>query len=91
MTPEQRRKLGAQRAEVRHLIAYEMRLRGHTGRSLGRALRCSDVLVSKTIAGNIHSPRVLDALREMGVPEKLLFDPRREGGSTHNSTGGRAA
>ena len=32
--------------------------------------------VLKVINGNGHSPRVLDALREIGVPEKYLFDPR---------------
>jgi len=32
--------------------------------------------VSKVITGGGHSPKVLDALLELGVPEKLLFDPR---------------
>lgn len=77
MTPEFRRQLGAQRAEVSHLIRHEMRVRGYSGRSLARALECSDVLVSRTISGNGHSQRVLDALRELGVPEQYLFDPRR--------------
>lgn len=76
MTPEVRRQLGAQRAEVRHLIVHEMRTRGYTGRALARLLGCSDVNVSRTINGQKHSPRVLDALRSMGVPEQYLFDPR---------------
>lgn len=33
--------------------------------------------VSATVNGFRHSPRVLDALRSVGIPEKLLFDPRR--------------
>lgn len=33
--------------------------------------------VSATMNGFRHSPRVLDALRFFGVPERLLFDPRR--------------
>ena len=33
--------------------------------------------VSATLNGFRHSPRVLDALRSFGVPERLLFDPRR--------------
>ena len=33
--------------------------------------------VSATMNGFRHSPRVLDALRSFGVPERLLFDPRR--------------
>ncbi|MDD6247795.1 XRE family transcriptional regulator [Desulfovibrio piger] len=33
--------------------------------------------VSATMNGYRHSPRVLNALRTLGVPERLLFDPRR--------------
>lgn len=33
--------------------------------------------VSATMNGFRHSPRVLDALRLLGIPERLLFDPRR--------------
>lgn len=33
--------------------------------------------VSATMNGFRHSPRVLDALRLFGIPERLLFDPRR--------------
>ena len=33
--------------------------------------------VSATMNGFRHSPRVLDALRFFGIPERLLFDPRR--------------
>ena len=33
--------------------------------------------VSATLNGFRHSPRVLDALRSFGVPERFLFDPRR--------------
>ena len=33
--------------------------------------------VSATMNGFRHSPRVLDALRSFGIPENLLFDPRR--------------
>ncbi|SBV95564.1 conserved hypothetical protein [uncultured delta proteobacterium] len=77
MTPELRRRLGAQRAEVSHLILHEMRLRGYSGLSLAKTLGCSGQNVSKTITGGAHSPMVLDALRELGVPEEYLFDPRR--------------
>lgn len=34
--------------------------------------------VSATMNGFRHSPKVLDALRALGVPEKYLYDPRRE-------------
>lgn len=76
MTPEIRRKLGSQRAEVSHLITHELRKRGYTGASLARTLGCSANNVSRTIIGGAHSPMVLDALREIGVPEEYLFDPR---------------
>ena len=33
--------------------------------------------VSATMNGYRHSPRVLNALRTLGIPERLLFDPRR--------------
>ena len=33
--------------------------------------------VSATMNGYRHSPRVLDALRTLGIPERLLFDRRR--------------
>lgn len=77
MTPEVKRQLGAQRAAVKHLLTHEMRLLGHTATSLARALGCSQGNVSKVLNGYHHSPLVLDALRELGVPEQYLFDPRR--------------
>jgi len=76
MTPEVRRRLGSKRAEVSHLILHAMRLRGYSGAALARKLGCSGAHVSKVITGGGHSPKVLDALLELGVPEKLLFDPR---------------
>ena len=33
--------------------------------------------VSATMNGYRHSPRVLEALRSFGIPERLLFDPRK--------------
>lgn len=33
--------------------------------------------VSATMNGFRHSPRVLEALRSFGIPERFLFDPRR--------------
>ena len=33
--------------------------------------------VSNTMNGFRHSPRVLDALRDLGIPETLLYDPRK--------------
>ena len=78
MTPEIRRELGTKRSKVTHLIRYEMRMRGYSDSSFARELvGLSHQSVRKTLIGENHSPRVLDALREIGVPEKYLFDPRR--------------
>lgn len=77
MTPEMRRELGAKRARVTHLLRYELRMRGYTDSSLAREIvGCTPQNVRKTLVGESHSPRVLDALRMLGVPEKYLFDPR---------------
>lgn len=76
MTPELRRTLGTKRAEVCHLIRHEMRKRGYSAKGLAEHLGCSDANIHRAISGTSHSPLVLDALREIGVPEALLFDPR---------------
>ena len=77
MTPEIRRELGFKRAEVSHLIKHLMRLNGYTEPRLAKELGCSTNNVSRVITGNGHSEMVLNALREIGVPEQYLFDPRR--------------
>lgn len=43
---------------------------------LARRIGVSGAVVCATIRGRKHSPRVLDALRELGVPEKYICDPR---------------
>ena len=43
--------------------------------ALWRALQKQAVYA--TVNGLNHSARVLDALRDLGVPERLLFDPRK--------------
>ena len=62
------------------------RKRADSKREIQRILNFVDVAeaagvtrqtVSATMNGYRHSPRVLDALRSFGVPERLLFDPRR--------------
>ena len=54
--------------------------RGTSSAGLARELGISTAAMSRTITGKSHSPRILDALRDMGVPEKYLFDPRRMAG-----------
>ena len=74
---ERRRMLGAKRGKVSYLIAHKMRQRGFTGNALAQKAGCSKAAVSSTILGKTHCPRVLDALKEIGIPERLLFDPRK--------------
>jgi hypothetical protein len=78
MTPEIRRELGAKRSEVTYLIRHEMRKRGYTDVSFARDVAgVSFQVVGRTLRGFGHSPNVLDGLRRIGIPEKLLFDPRK--------------
>lgn len=51
---------------------------GMSAAGLARELGISTSAMSQTLTGRCHSPRILDALRKVGVPEKYLFDPRRE-------------
>ena len=75
---ERRRQLRESRAKVRRLIEAEMAERKITAASLARKLGCSHCNVYNTLSGKGSSYQVLDALREAGVPEELLFDPRIE-------------
>lgn len=68
---------GAHRARCRWRIYEVLALAGTSGAGIARQLGLKRASVSKVIAGNGHSPLVLDALREAGVPEKYLYDPRR--------------
>jgi len=43
---------------------------------LGRRIGVTPEAVSATIRGKKHSPKVLDALKAIGVPNECLFDPR---------------
>ena len=77
ITPEIRRELGAKRAAVAHLLTHEVRRRKYNNSALARELGITNEAVRRVINGLGHSPRVLDKLREIGVPERYLFDPRR--------------
>ncbi|WP_035066264.1 hypothetical protein [Nitratidesulfovibrio termitidis] len=68
---------GHRRGDASDFIRRELRRRNHTMRSLAALIGLSGEAVAKTVRGELHSPRVLDALRDLGVPEKYLFDPRK--------------
>lgn len=75
-----RQKCGSDRCYWSGRIYEHLRRAGMNGQTIADSLGVSRANVSRTITGKGHSPRVLDALRAAGVPEKYLFDPRRDGG-----------
>lgn len=78
LTTVKRAELGARRCAQRWCIRQEMERNGlSTIRSLAQYVGVSTEIVSKTLLGEKHSPKVLDALRNLGIAENLLFDPRQ--------------
>lgn len=75
---ENRRKCGAARARMRFRIQEALDRRGLSYAALARQIGVCHQAVARTVNGDLHSPRVLQALREAGVPERYLFDPSRE-------------
>lgn len=76
-SPALRAACGARRARNRWRIFEALEKAGTNSAAIARQLGIQRASVSKVITGNGHSPVVLDALREAGVPEKYLYDPRR--------------
>ncbi len=66
----------------RHLHRYYIRSvlddKGISMAELARRLGVTPAIVSATVMGKRHSPKVLDALVVLGVPREYLFDPRVE-------------
>lgn len=76
-SPLLRAACGARRARCRYRIYEALALAGTSGACIAKQLGLKRASVSKVITGNGHSPLVLDALRDAGVPEEYLYDPRR--------------
>lgn len=72
-----RKELSERRCFYSMRIHEALRRNGRSAAVVAYELGISRASVSATILGKNHSPRVLDALRSAGVPEKYLFDPRR--------------
>ena len=72
-----RKRLGEKRCFYAMRIHEALRRNRRSAATVAYELGISRTAVSSTILGKNHSPRVLDALRAAGVPEKYLFDPRR--------------
>lgn len=71
------REYGIKRYSVRNKIRAAMLNEDITEAQLAALVGISRQAVNATINGLKHSPRVLEKLREMGVPEKYLCDPRK--------------
>lgn len=63
------------RYQARYRIREALEDRDMNMSELARRIGLSAVAVQNTVKGKNHSTRVLEALREAGVPEKYLFDP----------------
>lgn len=72
-----RKHLGELRCFWSMRIYEALRRNGRSAAVIAYELGISRAAVSATILGKRHSPRILDALRDAGVPEKYLFDPRK--------------
>lgn len=81
-----RKYLGERRCFWSMRIHEALRRNRRSAAVIAYELGVSRSAVSATILGKNHSFRILDALREAGVPEKYLFDPRKV-----SSTGKAAA
>lgn len=68
---------GQGRANSKREIQHLLDKKGKNFVDVAELAGVSKQTVSATVNGYRHSPRVLDALRSVGIPEKLLFDPRR--------------
>ena len=70
---------GIQRFACRYIIRSILDSHNISMAELGRRIGVTSESVSATVLGKRHSPKVLDALKAMGVPEAYLFDPRTIG------------
>ncbi|WP_347282595.1 helix-turn-helix domain-containing protein [Helicobacter japonicus] len=76
-TINHRRWCGAMRCEVSLRIYEILRQKGLTGKDVAEQIGVSRQSVSQVINGVSHSPKILETLRLLGVPEQYLFDPQK--------------
>lgn len=69
--------IGVLRSRDAHKIRGHLLMRGLSLVGLAREIGVSKQLVQATVRGEKHSSYVLNKLREYGVPEELLHDPKR--------------
>lgn len=68
---------GRERADSKRETQRLLDAKGKNFVDVAAAIGVTPQTVSATMNGFRHDPRVLDALRFFGIPERLLFDPRR--------------
>ena len=68
--------LGAERCKWRRRLQEVMDKENTNPNQLSRVLGLSHNTVYRVLAGTLHTPCVLDWLREHGAKEKILCDPR---------------
>ncbi|WMW66625.1 helix-turn-helix transcriptional regulator [Nitratidesulfovibrio liaohensis] len=83
-----RRRCGAARVRMRYRIREALDRNGMDLRKVAEMAGVSPAAVQKVVAGVTNSPRILQALREAGVPEQYLYDPAR---AEANATEGKVA
>lgn len=71
-------KYGQKRAKNKRLIQQHLDEAGLNGPMIAEKAGVSRQAVSATLNGHMHSEKVLGELRNAGVPEKLLCDPRKQ-------------
>jgi len=72
------RECGVARHRMRFRVREHLDRKGVSLAEVGRRIGVTAEAVGRTLHGYNHSPRVLNALRELGVPEKYLYDPKRQ-------------
>lgn len=72
-----KREYGQRRYRVKHHLLAAIVSKRMTQKDFAALVGVSQQAVSATLNGLIHSAKVLEKFREMGVPEKFLCDPRK--------------
>lgn len=71
-------KYGQDRAKNKRLIQKKLDELGLDSKAIAKLAGVCSQTVYSTLNGHIHSQKVLNTLRDAGVPENLLSDPRKE-------------
>lgn len=74
-------KCGTERKRNRMKIRAALLHNEKTERTIANQLGITPQAVCRVIAGLAHTPAILDALRQAGVPEKYIHDPRLGAGN----------